>query len=156
MISTVDIELAISLLRAGQPLPPQLAELAANTLANHAKPSECFTFAYCDGGWMIGEAGNEVFHLTKKSGYRFIQTLLKNPNKAIHCTQVYHDCTLTPQDIEAIYFDADKARVNVQKRIKSALNDIPGLIGKHLRASIATGFNCGYYPHITPTWTLAH
>lgn len=150
-----DITRAIEHLRAGELLPADLGLEVAASLESRLRPVERFTFVPVDGGWWIGEVGFEAFHFTKKSGYRFIHTLVRNPTKAIHCTQVYHDCALTPQDIETIYFDADRARVNVQKRIKAALDDIPGLIGKHLRSSITTGFNCGYYPSSTPTWVLA-
>ncbi len=151
-----NLEQAVELLRAGHQLSPEASRMVADLITSRIAPIEDFVFAPVPGGWMVGEKGFETFHAAKKKGYQFIFNLLDNPRKNIHCVMLFHNLQLVEGQIDITYQMADNCRTNIQKRIKSALENIPGHIGKHLRASILCGYNCGYHPSKMPKWTLAH
>lgn len=150
-----NLKQAAGLLRNGQPLPENISNHIIKMIEDHIQPTEGFVFTPCDGGWLIGESGYEVFHGSKKSGYKFIHNLLKNPRKEIHAVLLFHDLELSEGEIELSLQVADNCRSNIQKRIKSTLENIPDPLGRHLRDSIKTGYHCGYYPAELPKWELA-
>ena len=153
---TTDHIKILDALKQGVPVPSEYVDTVTQALEQFIQTDERlrFTFKQNGNGWHVGDK----IISPRKTGYKYIHFLLRNPGKQIHCIQVYH-LGNADRNICLSGLNVDSARTNIQKRIKAALSDITDHcpeMGQHLRATIHTGIYSTYMPDpgFGPIWGL--
>jgi hypothetical protein len=96
--------------------------------------------------------GNTAFELPDSKGMHQLAELLAHPG---HPYEVVDLAKLLPGkngDSSAPALDAERARVNVTRSIRAAMQKISerdASLGLYLRATIRTGYRCSYMPEPT-------
>lgn len=121
-------------------LRSNLDAVGEHKLAPHAE-TDVFTMHQVGDAWLL-RYGNVEFHLKNMRGVRLLAALVAEPGREFHVLDLSSGSRASTET-------ADRARVNVQRRIRDAIRRIeshhPGL-AKHLDRSVRTGTYCAYEP----------
>lgn len=121
-------------------LRSNLEAVKEHQLAPHAE-TDVFTMHQVENAWLL-RYGNVDFHLKNTHGVRFLAALVAEPGREFHVLDLSSEPRASTET-------AERARINVQRRIRDAIRRIeihhPGL-AKHLQRSVRTGTYCAYEP----------